>query len=252
MPFTRPLEGKHTMQIPYETATLDGIDPAYREHYVQTDNGYRLDVSGIESKDQLLEDIRTERAAKKIALDKFSRLERAARELAHEPPPIVEPTPVPRHPDDLRLEAETAAKIAAREADWKAQVDSLRSDRDTTALERVAVELATKLAVPGSHEVLLPHIRTRLVANDAGGIFTVTARDAASLEHLTEQFRSDPKFARLIAGHAPADQALHRKRVEETLGVVAAPASITRAAFEALTPAARSAFARNGGKIIDG
>ena len=48
------------------------------------------------------------------------------------PPPESEPAlePAPRHPDDIRLEGEFAAKIAAHVADWEAQVASLRRDRE--------------------------------------------------------------------------------------------------------------------------
>jgi len=239
------------MSLQFETTDLDSVDPAYREYYVPSDNGFRLDVSGMKSRDELLEDIKAERAAKKLALDRFSRLERQERERVRETPPIAEPEPVPRHPRDVELEAEHVRKVAEYEAGLQAQVTSLRADRDEAALGRVSHEIAGKLSIPGSSEVLLPHIRERLTVSDAGGVFTVTARDVASLEHLAESFRSDARFARLIVGASPADQVRHQQRVNESLGFTAAPVAVTRAQFAAMTPAARSQFARNGGKISD-
>jgi hypothetical protein len=153
---------------------------------------------------------------------------------------------------ETQLEAEFTAKLAAHETNLKAQIASLRSDRDSVALERVAVEIASRIAIAGSHELLLPFIRTRLVASDAGGVFAVTAKDAPTLEHLTEEFRNDVRFSRVINGASPLDQARHQQRVAETLGLTAAPPSVTRQAFEKMTSAKRSEFARMGGKIVDG
>jgi hypothetical protein len=164
---------------------------------------------------------------------------------------LAKPIVPERSADDVRLEKEFADKLNAHEETLKAQVASLRRDRDDTALERAATEIANKLAVPGTVELLLPHIRERLTASDAGGHFEITAKDAASLEHLAEQFRTDPKFARVIVGAAPLDAARHQQRVNETLGVVPLPASVTRQAFEQMTPAKRAAYARTGGRIAD-
>jgi hypothetical protein len=151
-----------------------------------------------------------------------------------------------------RLEAEFNRKLAEHESAIKANIASRRADRNATALERTAHSIAGKLATPGSLEVLLPHIRERLTVSDAGGKFEIVGKGVPTLEHLTEEFRADPRFARIIVGASPADQALHQKRVNETLGITAAPASITRAAFERLTPQQRSEHARARTKISDG
>jgi hypothetical protein len=164
---------------------------------------------------------------------------------------LAKPIVPERSADDARLEKEFADKLNAHEETLKAQVASLREDRDRVALERVAHEIASRVAIAGSHELLMPHIMSRLVASDAGGHFEITAKDAASLEHMAEQFRTDPKFARVIVGAAPLDAARHLQRVNETLGIVPAPASVTRQAFEQMTPAKRSEFARTGGRIAD-
>lgn len=243
------------MPLAYEIENLDAVDPAHREYYARTEaGGFRLDVHGIKTAAQELEELRTHTAARRAATAETQRLEklaaaRAEIERLEKPAPIAEPTP--GHSDDARLEAETAAKLAEHVAGREAQIAGLRRDRDDAALARVAVDLAAKLAVPGSHELLLPHIRARLVASDAGGALSVTAKDAPTLDALAEEFRSNPAFARIVTAASAADQARHQQRVNETLGVPAARPTLTRAKFDTLRPAERAAHVRAGAEIFD-
>jgi hypothetical protein len=72
-------------------------------------------------------------------------------------------------------------------------------------------------------------------------------------EHLTEQFRADSRFSKMLNGQSTVDKARHQKLVDETLGITTtAQGLITRAKFEAMNATERSAFAREGGKIADG
>ena len=244
------------MQLQYEIASLDAIEPALREHYVKTKNGgYRLELTNYQTAEQMRTQMLADKSATGRATVRIHELEKQALqdELAEtkrraEPKPVVPPE---RSADDQRLEKEFTDKLNAHEAGLKAQVASLRSDRDSTALERVAAEIASKLAVPGSIDLLLPHVRERLTASDIGGRFEITVKNAASVEHLIEEFRSDPRFARAVNGPNAVDQALHAKRVAETLGISAAQTSVTRAEFERLSAAKRAAHARAGTRIID-
>jgi hypothetical protein len=244
------------MPLQFEVADLADVPEAHRDHYTQTEAGrYRLQVAGLATVEQLREGLRAETAGRRAALAEIDRLEKltAARaeiqrlEKPEPPSPIAEP----EQSDDARLEAETARKLAAHVADREAHIAGLRRDRDTTALARVAHELAGKLAGPDYAALLAPHIAARLVASDAGGRFEVTAKDLPTLEHLAAELRADPKFARVIIGASPADQALHQKRVNETLGVTAARPTLTRAKFDTLRPAERAAHVRAGAEIFD-
>jgi hypothetical protein len=248
------------MPLKYEVKDLADVEEPRRALYIPIEaGGFRLEVNGLPgSPDDIRAAMRADKIAKDVATAELERREQLAaaraeierlEKLAREPPPMAEPTP--RHSDDARLEAETAAKIAEHEAGIQARITSLRADRDTTALERVACEIAAKLAVPGSHELLLPHIAARLVASDAGGVFSVTAKDAPTIEHLVEQFRSNPAFARIITGASAADQARHQQRVNETLGVPAARPTLSREKFNGLGPQHRAAIARGGAEIFD-
>jgi hypothetical protein len=234
--------------ISYEIKSLDDAPEWAREHYIKTKSGYRLEITGVETHEELRAAKDAARDGRNIAAARIIELEA----LALKPPPELPPLPTfERSADDIRLEKEFTDKLAAHEAGLQAQVASLRSDRDSTALERVAVEVASKLAIAGSHELLLPHIRARLAVSDANGHFEIAAKDAASIEHLVEQFRADPRFSRVLNGMSTVDKAQHQRRVAESLGIVATPASVTRAAFQAMTAPERAAYAREGGKIAD-
>jgi hypothetical protein len=235
------------MALTYTIESLNDVDEQHRSLYVKTDKGFRVDVSGVETRDELMAGIRGEKAARNRAVAEINRLEKQALndqitrlELAHAAPALITPE---RHADDLRLEQETNAKLAEHEANLKAHVDSLRSDRDTTALERVAVAIAAKLN-PACVELLRPHILERLAASDVGGVFSVTVKDAPSVEHLVEQFRADPRFAPAIVGASATEINAHAARVRETLGLSTPAPTLTRAirgvdSRRALGPCAR-------------
>jgi hypothetical protein len=246
------------MQIAYEVESLDDEPELVREHYIaKTNGGFRLQLTNHPSHEELREQLRTEKTAIGRATQQIHALEMAAvqDQLAEakrhaEPKPVV--TVPARHPDDVRLEKECADKLAAHEAGIKANIESLRADRNSVALERVATEIASKLAVSGSHALLMPFVRERLTASDTNGHFEITAKDAASIEHLTEQLRADARFSRVLNGHSSAaDKARHQALVDATLGLTAGPASVTRAQFQALSATERAAFARTGGKLSD-
>jgi hypothetical protein len=211
-------------------------------------------VSGVETRDELMAGIRNEKSMRKKAADQIHDLEKRALSDEIRRLELATATPAPITPerpaDDIRLEKETADKIAAYTSDREAHIAGLRRDRDSSALERTAVAIAAKLN-PACVELLRPHILERLAASDVGGVFSVTVKDAPSVEHLVEQFRADPRFAPVIVGASATEINAHAARVAATLGLTTPAPSVTRAAFEQMTPAKRSAHARVGGKISD-
>jgi hypothetical protein len=149
------------------------------------------------------------------------------------------------------FEKEHDRKLAEFRAGTEAQLTSMRADRNRIVMERTAHEIAAKLS-PDYAEVLLPHICERLDAHEADGRLVVSAKNLPTLDHLVEEFRADPAFARVVRGASPAEQAFHARRVAETLGASLSTQSMTRAAFERLTPQQRSEHARAGMRISDG
>jgi phosphoglycolate phosphatase-like HAD superfamily hydrolase len=152
---------------------------------------------------------------------------------------------------NAEAEKKHVQKLAEYTAAQEAQIASLKADRSQITLEHAAHELAAKLAVSGSSAVLVPHILERLEAREDEGVLIVSAKGHPSLEHLAEELRADPAFERIIVGASPAEKALHARRVAETLGTKAPAQSLTRQAFERLSPEQRSAHARAGTTILD-
>jgi hypothetical protein len=112
--------------------------------------------------------------------------------------------------------------------------------------------LAAKLAGPDYAPLLLPFITERLEIHEAGGGYRVEAKNLPTLDHLAEELRSDPKFARIIIGASATEQANHAARVAATLGLTPPTPPLTRLQFERLSPAQRSDHARKGTQFIDG
>lgn len=242
------------MPLKYTVESLDAIDPALREHYTPTPNGFRLELTGHETAEQLLESKRVDRDGRNSAIEKIIVLEKLAAEAATRQTEQDRKDAQAAEREATRsaeYERENTRKLAEHEAGIQARVASLRAARDGAALDRVAIDLSVKLAVPGSHELLLPHVRARLEASDADGVLSVSVKDASSYEHLAEQLRADPRFARVIENASPQDRAAHARRVAETLGTPQPRPPLTREKHEALPPAERAAQARGGAEIFD-
>lgn len=123
--------------------------------------------------------------------------------------------------DDARKATEDAARksgdVEALEKSWREKLESETKDRDAklTAYEQMinkmtvgaeAQRMASDLAVPGSADVLLPHIERRLTVEVKDGIPVVRVIDkdgkpsALSIDDLKKEIEGNPAFAPLIIG----------------------------------------------------
>jgi O6-methylguanine-DNA--protein-cysteine methyltransferase len=265
--------------LKFEVPDLSQIDEALRGLYEPTETGaFRLQISGYMTTAELRESKQRETEARKAAETRLRELEAAQSgskgttdsdyKFAQEQAALAK-----KIPESLRAHpygsSEYLAALAAYDAEngppfiaklgettaasQQAHLASLRADLERVTLERVSHELAAKLIRPGCDAMLLiPHIAARLEGREEGGVFSVHSKDAADLDALAEQFRTDNRFERIIKGASQAEKALHAKRVAETLGTPAAREPLTRAKFEALSPERRAESARAGVTILDG
>lgn len=131
--------------------------------------------------------------------------------------------------DAKRKEAEDAARKAAEDAARKAgdvgslekswndkynaalaekdaEVTRLNSSLTGVLVDSVASRLAADLAVQGSANVLLPHIRGRLAVDYVDGSPVTRVLDAmgkpsaATIDELKAEFAANPAFAPIVAG----------------------------------------------------
>lgn len=180
------------MSLKFEVDSLDGLDEALAGLYEKHGDKFRLKVEGIDPADELKEALRKEREERKAAKERVEALEREARERAEESA---------RKSGDIEaLEKSWQDKLAKREAELLEQSKGLQSQLVELTVGATAQKLAGDLAVPGSADVLLPHIKSRLTYQD--GKLAVLDADgkpsASTVDELANEIRNDKRFAPLI------------------------------------------------------
>lgn len=154
--------------------------------------------------------------------------------------------------DVAALEASWKAKLEKREAELQKLVDGLQGSITTMTVDNVAARIAGEIAVPGSADILIPHIKSRLAAEQREGQFVTVVRDAtgkpsaASLDDLKSEFSTNPAFAPVIVG----SKAQGGGATGGNKGGGAAKA-VPRATFESMSQSQRMEHARSGGTVTD-
>ena len=149
-------------------------------------------IEALKSKnDELLTETKAAKAAKREAEEKAKA---EAEELARKSGNIE------------ALEKSWQEKLAKAQAEAQRTIDALQGSITTMTVDNVAVRLANEIAVPGSADILIPHIKARLAAEQRDGQFVTVVRDAqgkpsaASLDDLKTEFTTSPAFAPGIVG----------------------------------------------------
>jgi hypothetical protein len=212
--------------LKYEVQDLADVEEAHRGLYVPIEAGaFRLDVVGFETAEQLREGLRAEVSAKKAARAELARLEKQAQESAQRQ--AEEEREAAQRRAELeaqfnaKAEQEHARKLSEFAAAQQALIDEMRSARDRAAIKWAAESLAERIARPGCMELLLPHVRDRLIVQEDGGAYVVGVKDLPSLDDLAAELFANPAFERIIKGASAQERAAHARRVAETLGVPA-------------------------------
>jgi len=201
------------MALKFAVATLDEVPEALRGEYVpDKEVGFKLNLepgSGIEDPAELRRAHEREKQERKAAQKALKDIQEA--QAAKD--------------EEARIEREKAAKaagdvdalqkswqekydrdIAAERAKWEPQVASMESDLTREMIDRHATSLAASLALPGSEEVLFPHIRNRLriETRDGKRVTVVVDKEgkasAATIEDLKKEIIADKRFAPLLVG----------------------------------------------------
>jgi hypothetical protein len=196
------------------------------------------DVSGLKKKvDELLEEKKAEQKARKAAEAKAA--------------------------EDARLAAQKSGDVEAINASWQAKYDAdlaaanekYASAESMLKHEKVhsqAVSLANLLAVPGSADVLLPHIESRLSMEIRDGRAVAVVKDregkpsALTVEELGKEIANNAAFAPLIVASNAAGGGANGKQNGRAAGK-----TLARSEFDKLPPQAAASFFRDGGKLTD-
>lgn len=179
-----------------ELDKLDGLDDAVKSFYEEKDGKFRLkvdgvpDVSGLKNKvDQLLtEKKEADRKAKESA--EAAEAERQAA--------------LAKSGDIDALRQSYEAKLTKREKELMDQLSGLQSQVHGLTVGQTAMAVAVELAMDGSSDVLLPHVKQRLSMEIVDGQAVTRVLDKAgkpsamTVEELKTEFAANPAFAPII------------------------------------------------------
>jgi hypothetical protein len=179
-----------------ELDKLDGLDDSVKAFYEEKDGKFRLkvdgvpDVSGLKNKvDQLLtEKKEADRKAKEAA--EAAEAERQAA--------------LAKSGDIDALRQSYEAKLTKREKELMEQLTGLQSQVHGLTVGQTAMAVAVELAMDGSSDVLLPHVKQRLSMEIVDGQAVTRVLDKAgkpsamTIEELKTEFAANPAFAPII------------------------------------------------------
>jgi len=157
-------------------------------------------------------------------------------------------------------DAKKSGDVEALEKSWQDTLTAETSSRDEklTAYQKTisdmtagsaARKMAAELALPGSADVLLPHIKGRLSVDMDGDSPLVRVLDkdgkpsAMSIDDLRKEIEANKAFAPLLLGSMASGSGDVGKKGSST------SKSVTREEFDSMDHVARSTFAKEGGVV---
>ena len=185
------------MSLTYKVASLDDVDETLRNLYEEKDGEFVLKVAGLPEP----EDVSGLKANYARLMDEKKEQQRLAREAQAEKDRLAEEA-ARKTGDIATLEASWQAKFQEREAQLLAEAKAHQDKVLKLTVGSEAQKLAQKLAVQGSSDVLLPHIKHRLYLKDDGSVGVLDSQgglSAATIEDLEKEFRTNAAFKPLLA-----------------------------------------------------
>ena len=185
------------MSLTYKVASLDDVNESLRNLYEEKDGEFVLKVAGLPEP----EDVSGLKANYARLMDEKKEQQRLAREAQAEKDRLAEEA-ARKTGDIATLEASWQAKFQEREAQLLAEAKANQDKVLKLTTGAAAERLAQKLAVQGSSDVLLPHIKHRLYLKDDGSVGVLDSQgglSAATIEDLEKEFRTNAAFKPLLA-----------------------------------------------------
>ena len=189
------------MTLKYKLDTLDGLDDGVKSMYSKQGDGYVLAVDGLPSSDDtagLKAKVDQLLAEKKTEQEKRQNAEADARKSAEDKA---------RKDGDIEaLEKSWSDKFNSRESELTGQIDAMKGSVNAMTVDSVAVRLATELALPGSADLLIPHIKSRLGSEAKDGQYVTVVKDkdgrpsALTVDDLKAELSSNAAFAPVLVG----------------------------------------------------
>lgn len=180
------------------------LPDAFKAEYKADDKGenFVLDLSDYEDPAALKRAKDHEKTARKTAEDALKAAQDQLTALTDERDNLLKGA-IPKGDVD-KLETSYKTKLATREKELSDQITARESQLQTILVDGEAIKLASKIST--SPEVILPHIRARLKAEQVEGKFTTRILDgegkpsAATLADLEKEFLANKAFAPILTG----------------------------------------------------
>jgi aspartate/methionine/tyrosine aminotransferase len=228
----------------YKVDSLEGLDEGVQKLYEKQGDSFVLKIDGMPQQEDV--------SGLKAKVDELLGEKKAAKEAA----------------DAAREEARQIAEQAALKSgdveaitkSWQEKYDALNQtlEQSNSTIANLtsgstATQLAAKLAVEGSSEVLLPHIQSRLKTEfkDGQPVTVVLGKDgrpsALTVDDLAAEFTNNKAFSHVISGSKARGAGTDTPTNKGGAGVL----EISRSEFEALPAAKRMEHVKSGGKVTD-
>lgn len=239
------------MPLPFQVDSIDSVEESQRALYEEKDGAYVLAVEGLPE-------------VKKVVPDDYEALQTSVKKLeANNQALMKEKIEKAKLAEKAALEAAKAGgDIEAVEKSWQEKYSKLEAESSNvstsyqTMINDLTVgaassSIASEISIPGSAEVLEPHIKRRLsveINDNKPSIRVLDANgkpSAMTLKELAEEFKNIPSFAPIIIG-SKASGAGGSSAGDGGSSAV----KISLSKFNSLSPSEQAEFAKNGGEII--
>lgn len=198
------------MALKFAVKTLEEVPEALRDQYVEDKEvGFKLAVEGIEDPAELRRAKARESEGRKAAEKKLADIEAAQAAKDEEIRKANEENAKKTGNIDAlnkSWQEKYDRDLAAKDATYKPAMQSMEEDLTREMIDRHATSLAASIALPGSENVMFPHIRNRLRIETRDGKRTTVVVDkegktsAMTLDDLKKEFMADKSFAPLLVG----------------------------------------------------
>lgn len=240
------------MGLQYQLDSLDGLDEATAQLYKEQGGKYVLDVEGVPDPAGG-EDVEGLKRKRDELQDEAKKAKRERDELKQKMDELDKGNA--RDKGDVEaLEKSYQQKIEELDKQAKDRESQLQSAIQNMTVESEAKRIAHELAVDGeSAQVLIPHIKQRLSAEERDGQFTTVVLDgegkpsASKPDELKSELAENPAFKRVVAG----SQASGGGASGGDKGGGAAQKQVDRATFEQMSPQEQAQLVRDGGSVTD-
>lgn len=236
----------------YQVETLDGLDDAAKSFYAEQDGKFVLQVDGVVPKDRADDLARQLQDAKNEAIDNRKKVK------PYETLGTIEEIQAKladvakgKNPDHERIVAEMNAAHEAKVAELSGELMKVRKGG---ALEKLKAELAKADVIPEGLDMLTVFAQSRMEFADDGATRFLSSDGKPLIGSGSDGSATISDFAKMLAKENPmlVNDAGTGGGGTPPKGKGGTPdKTVTRAQFDTMSHADRSAFSKSGGKVVD-